>query len=139
MIDDSALLHAEPRYDAQRAHEYYLRNRHLKGRQRRAQQQSSQRTASARNNPAPRHAQVRRPTVSAKQRRAEAQARVAQLEQRLDHLKDVLQALVDKAKARSGIEPKKKETAKQRADRNARAKGKSPKSTLKERREARKR
>lgn len=110
--DDSGLLHADPSYDPQKAHEYYLRTRHLKGRKKGVAPQPAG-PASVTNITY----NVGRPKNTATQattqkRRQEAQARVAALQKRLDHLHEVLAELVKQAKARSGVETKPQPTNK---------------------------
>jgi hypothetical protein len=124
-IDDSALLHAAP-YDAAKAHEYYLRNRQLKGRRHGGQVAPTGRPGGHGPAPAPNH-------KSAKQLRADAEARKAALRARLDRLHQILSDLVKRAKARSGIKaPATKKAA--ATPSSSRAKGHM---TPKEKREAR--
>jgi hypothetical protein len=83
---DSELLH----YDAAQRREYYLRNRHLKGR-----------TKGTAKVAAPRKTRAQRQA----DRRKHLEARVAELKSRLERLRDVLAAEVKEAKARSGVKP----------------------------------
>lgn len=105
-IDDSALLHDAGRYDPQKAHEYYLRTRALKGRAPGAGKQSGgQRPAGSNQSGGGRPAA--HPTSNAKMRpsrRKELLEQKAALEKRLDHLQEVLSQLVDAAKKRSGVD-----------------------------------
>jgi len=99
------LLHAQP-YDPVARREYYLRTRKLKGRR-----VGSDRTSIARH-PSAKKAAVKKPVRpalknNAKERRKAIEARIAALEVRLDKLRKVLAQLVEQAKARSGVEPKK--------------------------------
>jgi hypothetical protein len=121
-IDDSALLHRAD-YDPQKAHEYYLRNRKLKGRQRgpgeplRATQAVARRPSGGHNGGKPNRADT-------KSRQAELRAQKEHLEKRLERLREELKKLVDAAKARSGVKKKEHEkdkapeTPKDKADRN---------------------
>lgn len=97
-------------YDPQKAHDYYLRTRKLKGRRRASSNPSGGSPSAAVVTQMP-----RRPThQTAKQKNALAAARVAAIQKRLDALKEVLAQLVEQAKKRSGIETKpdaKKSTA----------------------------
>lgn len=96
MVDGEPLIMHARVYDRQKAHEYYMRRRHLKGRQKGSGQQPSGRQAGVHHTP----------KKSAKQLRKEADARVAALEKRLDRLREVLRELVKQAKAKSGVETK---------------------------------
>lgn len=131
-FDDSALFHGG-NYDAQKAHEYYLRTRKLKGRKR-----SGPRAPQTRQMGAPRQAQGSgggKPNrADTKSRRAELLAQKKRLEARLDHLRKVLEELVAAAKKRSGGDPNKKkdekdkapETQADKADRNKAEKDRKP-------------
>jgi hypothetical protein len=102
-VDDvleAVIAHA---YDPQKAHEYYLRTRKLKGRRRASDQLSGPREGFNPGGSAtapPRRSARQTP----KQRQALARARVAAIQKRLDRLKEVLAELVEQAKRRSGIE-----------------------------------
>jgi hypothetical protein len=116
--DDSALLHGMERYDPQKAHEYYLRTRQLKGKHPGGAQVI------------PLHGRTKTGAVvltphhkSAKQLQNEAKVRTAALHQRLDRLKSVLALLVKQAKERSGV---KVSDSRSPAQRQKEAKGKSP-------------
>jgi hypothetical protein len=132
----SELTHVFPElYDPVAAREYYLRTRKLKGRPR-----SSSPIPAGRRPPA----QVKRlssrpvpkvpmkkakvvPKKSTAQRNKETQARVAGLQAKLDQLRQMLALLVKQAKARSGvIEPAKKLTPKQAAEKAASEKKMTP-------------
>lgn len=92
MPDDSALLHGRL-YDPQKAREYYLRTRKLKGRRAgSAEVPASQRSRGPAASPA-----------NPKTRRAQLEAQKAILEKRLDRLRDILAQKVEAAKARSGV------------------------------------
>ena len=124
MIDDSALLHAEKPYDAQKAREYYLRTRKLKGRKK----GSGQPTPTGRN---PRGAQPKaaphpvKPRKTKAQKQKEAEVQVAALKKRLARLKEALAELVKAAKLRSGVETK-TDKAKSKAQANSDAKSRKP-------------
>lgn len=98
-------------YDPAKAREYYLRTRKLKGRRSAAVEPTGGSNSksvvplTSVKNPAARSSR-------AKQRREEAQARVAALSARLDRLEKVLAELVKQAKARSGVETKETSTDK---------------------------
>lgn len=96
-VDDSDLLHARP-YDPQKAREYYLRTRHLKGRQKGTVRRPSSGLKTG------------KPTITKTHHSGSAKAAAssnrAALESRLDHLRDVLAELVDAAKKRSGVDTK---------------------------------
>ena len=124
MIDDSALFHGGA-YDPQKAHDYYMRNRKLKGRR-----PGAGRPAGPGRSPARQAVAVGgKPNRSkTKSRRAQLQAEKAHLEARLEHLKKVLEELVAAAKKRSGVKDHKKapEQHHDKADRNAKEKGGKP-------------
>lgn len=123
MVDDSILLHDDliHEYDPVKAREYYLRTRKLKGRKKGTVDQPSGKNSGS-TKP---KASVKKPVVkkTAKQKRAETEAQVAALKQRLEKLKEVLAKLVKEAKARSGV---KDENPKDKADRNAKEKSRKP-------------
>jgi len=131
IVDDSALFHEAP-YDPNKAREYYLRTRKLKGRKAGAgDPQPSERSGSKK----PTTGKPRgRPKKSPAQKRKEAEAEVAALKKRLARLKEVLAELVKGAKARSGVETK-TDKAKAKAQQNQDAKSKTP-LTAKQKREA---
>ena len=123
MIDDSALFHAGA-YDPQKAHEYYLRTRKLKGRSPSAPQASPGRSSGG-TATAPAAIGGKPNRFKTKSKRAQLEAQKEHLKERLDHLRQVLEELVDAAKKRSGGDPNKKdekdkapETQKDKADRN---------------------
>lgn len=96
-------------YDAEKAHEYYLRTRQLKGREPGAdiattvQKPSSVKTTVKKPGASPMKAQPVKMTPE--QRRAQISAQVEALRAKLAQLKEVLAQLVEEAKARSGVEP----------------------------------
>jgi hypothetical protein len=104
LIDDSALLHAEKRYDPVKAREYYLRTRQLKGRR------------GGSGAPPPLTSRVTGQSPPSSQRRSSSGSKLspsqrkklldqkAALENRLERLQDVLAQLVEAAKKRSGVE-----------------------------------
>lgn len=94
---------SEP-YDAAKAHEYYLRNRKLKGRKTGIQQEP----VSRRNKGLPTKPIVQKSSAQKAKERAAIKGRVVALQARLAKLKEVLAELVKQAKARSGIETKTK-------------------------------
>lgn len=122
-FDDSALLKHEAPYNPDKAREYYLRTRKLKGRR----PTTATPTSAGRGG--------RRPTTAVKSRdktksrQEELKAQKAALEKRLDRLRDVLKELVDAAQSRSGIDqPEKKKAAKDAAAKTSKAgSGKSDK------------
>lgn len=132
IVDDSALIHGEA-YDPQKAREYYLRTRKLKGRKK----GSGDPEPSGRNSAGSKAStsRTRKPKKTSAQKRKEAEAQVAALEKRLERLKDVLAELVKKAKARSGVEDSKSSSPKDRAKQNADEKARKP-LTAKQKREA---
>lgn len=101
MIDDSALLHAEQPYDPQKAREYYLRTRKLKGRKKGSEELPSGDTKKRALSLVGK-VQKAAPKQSGEARRAEIAAEVTRLRGRLETLKKALAALVDDAKGRSG-------------------------------------
>jgi len=135
IVDDSALIHEKP-YDPQKAREYYLRTRKLKGRKARSgdPEPGAKRSGSAKPQGGNRPAKV---VKTKAQKRKEAEVQVAALKKRLERLKDVLAELVKAAKARSGVETK-TDKAKAKAEKNADAKSRTP-LTAKQKREAAKR
>lgn len=91
--DDVELFHGGV-YDPQKAHEYYLKRRQLKGRKKGSQDQPSGRGPSRGSS----SSQGMRPS-----RREELLREREILEKRLDRLRDVLKAKVEAAKKRSGV------------------------------------
>src|SRR5688572_25568005 len=93
-------------YDAEKAHDYYLRTRELKGRQSATVEPTAQKTSSVKT-------AVKKPGVAKTQpvkmtpeaRRAQIAAQVEALRNKLAQLKEILAQLVQEAKARSGVEP----------------------------------
>lgn len=100
---EGILQHIDPNYNAQQAHEYYLRSRRLKGRQ-----PSVQRILTPRSNgkvviPIKVIRKGRLPVTSVvKQRQTAVNLRVAGLQKKLRNLKTVLEDLVKKAKEKEG-------------------------------------
>jgi len=131
IVDDSALIHEAP-YDPQKAREYYLRTRKLKGSKAGAgDPQPAKRSGSAKpTSGKPRDGFKKSPA----QKRKEADAEVAALKQRLARLKEILADLVKGAKSRSGIETK-TDKAKSQAQKNHDTKARTP-LTAKQKREA---
>jgi chaperonin cofactor prefoldin len=86
---DETLEHA---YDAAKRREYYLKNRHLKGRK----HGSGQAT----------HPRVKSRAEIAKERHAHLEAQVSALKARFERLQAALKILVEQAKKRSGVESK---------------------------------
>lgn len=106
-VDDSALFHGT--YDPVKAREYYLRTRKLKGRVQGSQAPTPSKQPARRETttPAPR---ARKAGIStSKQRRKELKAKKAELEKRLDRLREVLRQKVKDAKQlNSSAQPTKK-------------------------------
>lgn len=98
MPDDSALFHGRP-YDPEKARQYYLRTRHLKGRRRGSGDDSS--GGGSRAGP---QVSTHKPTTKA--------AQIDALESKLDRLRSILAELVEKAKRRSGVDIKTPESSK---------------------------
>jgi hypothetical protein len=99
-FDDSALIHGKY-YDRQKAHEYYLRTRMLKGRKTAAvpqvaPDQHASRVGAGSSNKSP---QTRQASIDAQE---------AALRAKISRLESVLAELVNAAKARSGVDTKKK-------------------------------
>jgi hypothetical protein len=101
------LMHDGQPYDPLKAHEYYLKNRELKGRQPGAQQDLVGRPGGAGNTGvvAPTGSPAKQPPVhkTAADVQSEADAAVAALQKRLTALRAVLAALVKEAQTRSGV------------------------------------
>jgi chromosome segregation ATPase len=143
MIDDSALFHAGT-YDPAKAHEYYLRNRKLKGRVSRLEDKVSSRPSSTRTTSGSAGGKPNR--ADTKSRQAQLRAEKEALEKRLDRLRDVLKELVDAAKKRSGGNPNKKddekgkapETQADKADRNKDQKKDKPETAAQKKEKAKK-
>lgn len=92
--DDSALFHSGSRYDPQKAREYYLRTRRLKGRLKGSSETPHPESGPKNNNDVARR---RRQT-----RQEQIEAEREDLQIRLDRLRDVLAELVQAAKSRGG-------------------------------------
>lgn len=128
MIDDASLFHGT--YNPQKARDYYLRTRKLKGRKPgSAVKSSSKEGGRPVATGTPQFSQANRSNT--KSRRAELEAQKIALTKRLDRLREVLQKLVDEAKGRSGVKQpegkdadKAPETPADKADRNADQKSK---------------
>lgn len=103
--EDFILRHAQVPYDPQRAHEYYLRTRELKGRKKGSKLPDVKLPKSA-------IAKADPHKMTAAQRREQAHARVVAIQARLDRLKEVLAQLVEQAQSRSGAKPSSAEKAK---------------------------
>lgn len=112
MAEDS-LSHA---YDPVKRREYYLKNRHLKGRKHGSGQASKPRVKS--------RAEI------AKERHAHLQEQVAALKGRLEKLQAALKILVEQAKKRSGVKPTKTTAAKKTAASQQKAPAKPRKLTV---------
>jgi DNA repair exonuclease SbcCD ATPase subunit len=145
-IDDSALFHYSAGYDPEKARQYYLRTRKLKGRNKvgdydesKGRQYYRQATRASK---APAGAKPNRSKTTSRQ--AELAAQKEALEKRLDRLRDVLQELVDAAKKRSGVEKKESEkkaapeTQTDKADRNKAEKKSKPETTAEKKERAKK-
>ena len=142
MIDDSALLHYAEGYDPVKAREYYLRTRQLKGgRPRLAQltpeQVAAQQKARKERKQAAKEAFEKAATgnegtydrpPTPKEQREKLEAQKQALIARLGRLQDVLDKLVEAAKARSGIEVKSdpSDSPADKASRNESAKKNTP-------------
>lgn len=119
-IDDSALIHARTPYDPQKAREYYLRTRKLKGRR-------TARVVEPKGNGRPHAVAVPAHKKSSKGRNAELMAQKAALEKRLDRLRDILAQKVKAAKRRSGVEDKSpKKSSQEKAAKSERGKNDKP-------------
>lgn len=101
-VDEFLQHHLEHEYDPTKRREYYLRNRKLKGRKRGRGDRPTGGRPTGRPQP---------PRKKAGQTPAEIEARKVALEKKLERLKEVLRELVDAAKARSGVEPKRDKEA----------------------------
>jgi hypothetical protein len=107
--EDFFLHNVNPDYNPAQAHEYYLRNRQLKGRPTAAPKPiPATHTPAAKVVARPKlKAKVKAvPTKSPAQKHKEIEARVHALQGRLEKLKKVLAILVKQAKARSGVHAK---------------------------------
>ena len=122
-------------YDPQKAREYYLRTRELKGRQ------AGSKDTSAGSRPAPKvnlmstptgakTSSAPKPKSSALEKRKATEKRIEEMKGRLEKLRKLLRELVKQAQARSGADPK---------DSKTKAAAGSHKLTAKERKEAAKR
>lgn len=134
-VDDSGIFHGT--YDPVKAHEYYLKNRTLKGRAAAGASATSLRPRAATPSKAVKAVGQKPNRSNTKSRRAELEAQKAALEKRLDHLRDVLKKLVEEAKKTSHKNAAKKpaskdekgrapETKADKADRNANEKSTKP-------------
>jgi len=127
---ENVLAHATV-YDPQKAREYYLRTRQLKGRRPAASQATIGRAASSHDTG--NEGKNARPKSNAEMRasrRRQLEAEKAKLERRIEELKNALESLVRQAKRRAGIsasEDKQKDSdPKEQADRNTRDKKDKP-------------
>jgi chromosome segregation ATPase len=102
--EELIMLHADLPYDPQKAHEYYLRTRELKGRSKGADNSSDGRSGSKSGGSQSAHRSAK-PKKSSKQRQAEIAALAAALDKKLARLKKALAVLVEQAKGRSGVDP----------------------------------
>lgn len=141
VVDDSALLslaHAK-NYDPRKAHEYYLRTRHLRGRKSASPQATGSSVKPSSN-------------VQTLQKRTHAQneAQLEALLGRLADLRALLKKRVEEAQAKSGVKDNSQEKQHKKditdhldktspADKQKAAKGSSPRSTVQQRREDAKR
>jgi len=101
-LEQFVLSHTGAPYDPQKARDYYLRNRVLKGRRPGAVKESGIGESSSQP-----PAKTKKPTTrTPAQRRAQRKAKVEALQARLDRLNTLLTELVKQAKARSGVETK---------------------------------
>ena len=99
MIDDSALIHGGA-YDREKAHQYYLRTRKLKGRQSGPQTAPGGHT-SPQKTFTPSGGSGGKPNrADTKSRQAQLQAQKDRITARLEHLREVLDKLVGDAKKR---------------------------------------
>jgi Tfp pilus assembly protein FimV len=114
------LSHFIPGYNPQKAHEYYLRTRHLKGREKGQQPP-----------PASKQPHTAKPQKNKAQQKAELQANVTNLELKLHNL----EALIAKKEATLA---KDQQTAKSKAKQNHSGKNKGPKTAAQKAEAARK-
>lgn len=134
MIDDASLFHGT--YDPEKARQYYLRTRKLKGKRPTSATPDSPGRGGR---PATKAVATRQGSKSnradTKSRQAELKAQKVALEKRLDKLRDVLKEKVDAAKKRNVDQQKKNgkgpsdaapETKVDKADRNAAEKKSKP-------------
>lgn len=130
MLYEDVLAHAGT-YDPAKARAYYLRTRELKGRRR----GMTKTTTSTRDRSGPSPPAKKTPT----QRRGEAETRVAELEARLERLRDVLEELVEAAKKRSGVDTKPNKSEKSSDNSKTNESKKGEKLSVSEKKEAAKR
>jgi hypothetical protein len=103
-IDDSALLTHWGTYDPAKAHEYYMRTRHLKGRHpAHIPPQPSKHASPVKHVPAKHKPHHKLSPAQKRKQRKEVEAQVKHLTARLDHLDKVLQGLLKKAQARQKL------------------------------------
>lgn len=102
---ESILMHA---YDPAKAHEYYVRNRKLKGRRSGAQKPSGGGRSGGASRGGGSRGTGSRGGWNRPSRRQHLEAEKDHLEARLDRLRDILQSKVDAAKRRSGVKVEKK-------------------------------
>lgn len=125
MVLPTQLMHD---YDPQKAHEYYLLNRQLKGRQKGTEQIPVGRGPAKAASPV---AQPKSKVPIAPSKKKSVEEEVAALKARLKQLREVLKKLVEEAKARSGVETPK--TPKEKAAQNAKEKGSKPQTAAQKR------
>ncbi len=140
ILEDNPTLDLQHAYDPVRAREYYLKTRKLKGRRKGTEKLPVGRVLSDAENKVERKRALARRIAAKKARnkklKEEAEARVLQLQARLDKLKDILAELTKQAKARSGIETK--STSKEKAENKKANEDRKP-ATAAEKKEAAKR
>ena len=142
-IEDFMLKHfyIPPVYDPLKAHEYYLRNRKLKGRAVGKKPMVVKRSGSSYSSGIKKH-HVNKPVSKKKSTDhvKEIEARVAHLQARLTSLRKVLAELVKQAKHRSGIEtPTKNSSSKTSSSSSGSGSRSSSKLTSKQKNDAAKR
>lgn len=140
MIDDSELLHYAPGYDPAKARAYYLRTRQLKGRRKGplADKTTMSRAEFLKKAQGNEGMYDRPPSPEEQREKLEAQKQA--LIARLGRLREVLEKLVEAAKARSGIEVKSdpSDSPEDKATRNESAKKNTPLTTAEKREKAEK-
>lgn len=121
-VQDFILMHSDTQlkhiydpaeYDPQAAHDYYERNKQLKGRKRTIKPVSKGRSGGS-TTLLNKHRGKKippKPVKSAKQRNAEAAAKLPNLQAKLDRLKAILSELVRQAKERAGVDTSKETTS----------------------------
>lgn len=118
MIDDSALLHGGT-YDPAKAREYYLRTRKLKGRQKGGTDSPAGRlSGGGRSSGGGSNSALRN------SRRQKLLQQQADLEKRLDRLREVLADLSSLSKKKTGAEPAKKTSSDNKSSKDSKSKSK---------------